>query len=113
VAGAANNQLDREETHGWQLKERGIVYAPDDVINAGGLISVATELEGYPQERALAQVSGIDETLLALLELSAYEQIPTHQAANRFAEERLRRVGALKLRYGRSWDLLRRRRTGR
>jgi leucine dehydrogenase len=112
VAGAANNQLDQEEKYGWQLKERGIFYAPDYVINAGGLINVANGLEGYPQERALAQVSGIYETLLTLFELSEHENIPTSQAANRFAEERLHRVGALKLRYGRSRDVLRRRRTG-
>jgi leucine dehydrogenase len=112
VAGAANNQLSQEERHGWQLKERGIFYAPDYVINAGGLISVTNELEGYPQERALAQVHGIYETLLTLFELSEHENIPTYQAANRFAEERLRRVGALKLRYGQSRDILRRRRTG-
>jgi leucine dehydrogenase len=112
VAGAANNQLAQEERHGWQLKERGIFYAPDYVINAGGLISVANELEGYPQERALAQVYGIYETLLRLFELSEYENIPTYQAANRFAEERLRRVGALKLRYGQARDILRRRRAG-
>jgi leucine dehydrogenase len=112
VAGAANNQLEEEERHGWQLKERGIFYAPDYVINAGGLISVINELEGYPQERALAQVRGIYETLLTLFELSEHENIPTYQAANRFAEERLRRVGALKLRYGQSRDILRRRRTG-
>jgi leucine dehydrogenase len=112
VAGAANNQLDQEEKHGWQLKERGILYAPDYVINAGGLISVANELEGYPQERALAQVCGIYETLLRLIELSEHENLPTYQAANWFAEERLRRVGALKLRYGQARDILRRRRTG-
>jgi hypothetical protein len=57
-------------------------------------------------------VQGIYETLLTLFELSEHENIPTYQAASRCAEERLRRVGALKLRYGQARDILRRRRTG-
>ena len=91
VAGAANNQL-LEPRHGAALHARGILYAPDYVINAGGLISIAEELRsaGYDRGRALAKVQTIAETLTEVFERSAREGTPTNLIADRLAEERIR-----------------------
>ncbi|MBI5216700.1 MAG: Glu/Leu/Phe/Val dehydrogenase [Ignavibacteriae bacterium] len=89
VAGAANNQLADEQTHGMKLLERGILYAPDYVINAGGLISVANQLDGNTYEQAKKQIEGIYETLRNIFRISHEKQLPTFQAANHLAEERL------------------------
>ncbi|MCL6631239.1 MAG: leucine dehydrogenase [Alicyclobacillus herbarius] len=94
IAGSANNQL-AEARHGDQLHEMGILYAPDYVINAGGVINVADELEGYNRERAQAKVERIYDIMLELYEVAERERIPTYQAADRMAEariEQLRRV---------------------
>ncbi len=99
IAGSANNQLADEKKHALMLKEKGIFYAPDYVINAGGLINVANELEGYRQDRALRQAEGIYETLLKVLELSDKEDLPTSVASNKLAEERLTMVRGLKNMY--------------
>jgi leucine dehydrogenase len=99
IAGSANNQLLDEKKHGEVLKQKGILYAPDYVINAGGLINVSNELEGYRQDRALRQAEGIYETLLKVLALSEKEEIPTFAASNRLAEERLQMVRGLKNMY--------------
>lgn len=96
VAGAANNQLLAPE-HAKLLDEAGILYAPDFIINAGGLISVADELRGYDAERTLAQVEGIYHTLRRLFQSAKLERITTSEAANRLAEERIRRVDRIKL----------------
>lgn len=90
VAGGANNQLANEEKHGTMLLDRGILYAPDYVINAGGLINVAQELEGYDKERAMTKASKIFDTLLQVFEIARREDIPTNEASNRLAEERIR-----------------------
>ena len=95
VAGAANNQLE-EERHGDVLHEKGILYAPDFVIGAGGLINVANELEGYQQERATKRAKGIYEILSRVLEKSEKENIPTNKAATLLAEERIRQVKRFK-----------------
>ena len=58
IAGSANNVLARDE-HGYALRQLGILYAPDYVVNAGGLINVADELQGYSAERAKAKVEGV------------------------------------------------------
>ncbi|HSA82527.1 MAG TPA: Glu/Leu/Phe/Val dehydrogenase dimerization domain-containing protein [Geminicoccaceae bacterium] len=91
VAGAANNQL-LEDHHGAALHARGILYAPDYVINAGGLINIAEELrpQGYQRERALAKVQAIAQTLTEVFERAERERAPTNQIADRIAEERLR-----------------------
>ncbi|MBI3189164.1 MAG: Glu/Leu/Phe/Val dehydrogenase [Ignavibacteriales bacterium] len=89
VAGAANNQLADEQTHGMKLLERGILYAPDYVINAGGLISVANQLDGNSYEQAKKQIEGIYETLHNIFSISKEKKLPTYQAANHLAEERL------------------------
>ncbi|MCL6597964.1 MAG: leucine dehydrogenase [Alicyclobacillus macrosporangiidus] len=88
VAGSANNQL-AEDRHGDMLHERGILYAPDYVINAGGLINVADELEGYHPERARQKVERIYDIMLNLYDLSQREGIPSHRAADRMAEARI------------------------
>ena len=89
IAGAANNQLARGRVHGPALKERGIVYAPDYVINAGGLINVYGEINGWSPERSKHKAGDIYNTLLRIFELAEAEDISTHDAANRQAEERI------------------------
>ncbi len=96
IAGAANNQLEVESKHGEILKKLGILYAPDYAINAGGLINVANELEGYNRERAFHQAEGIYDTLHIIYDLAEAEDIPTNQAAARVAEKRMENVSKLK-----------------
>jgi leucine dehydrogenase len=94
VAGAANNQLAAPE-HGEQLGELGILYAPDYIINAGGLINVADELRGYDRERAMRRVEQIYRTLREIFKVAKEQRISTAEAANRFALERVQRVGRI------------------
>lgn len=91
IAGSANNQL-KESRHGNIIHEMGIVYAPDYVINAGGVINVADELYGYNRERAMKRVETIYDSLTKIFEISKEENIPTYLAANRLAENRIQRV---------------------
>ncbi len=98
VAGAANNQL-ADERHGLILHERGILYAPDYIINAGGLINVADEIYGYDRERALRKTAAIKEVLLKIFRSARDENIPTNVAADRFAERRIERVGRVRRSY--------------
>lgn len=92
VAGAANNQLDRPE-HGDILKKRGILYAPDYVINAGGLINVYLELEGYSRERAERMTRGIYYNLSSIFNISEEQNISTSKAADYLVEQRLEKIG--------------------
>jgi len=94
VAGAANNVL-AEPRHGDELHARGILYAPDYVINAGGLINVYGELNGWSAERAKRKAGEIYETLIQLFELADNEGIPTHVAADRLAERRIQQIGQI------------------
>jgi len=94
IAGGANNQL-AEERHGDELARRGILYAPDYVINAGGLISVYGELAGWSPERAKRKAAEIYDTLRQLFELAREQGIPTHEAADRLAERRIEQVAGL------------------
>lgn len=96
IAGGANNQLEDENIHGNLVLEKGILYAPDYVINAGGLINVSNELEGYRQDRAMKQAEGIYSILKKIFETSKHESIPTHVASNKIAEERLKSIGEMK-----------------
>jgi leucine dehydrogenase len=91
VAGGANNQL-AEHRHGDELMRRGILYAPDFVINAGGLINVYSELQGYDPVAARNRARGIYDTLLAIFERAEADGIPTYQAAERLAEARILEV---------------------
>lgn len=103
VAGGANNQLLDEQKHNTMLKERGILYAPDYAINAGGLMNVANELEGYKEGRAMKQAEGIYDTLMEIFRIARTENILTTHAANRLAESRIARISPIKQIYaGRS-----------
>ncbi|HET9211556.1 MAG TPA: Glu/Leu/Phe/Val dehydrogenase dimerization domain-containing protein [Thermoanaerobaculia bacterium] len=88
VAGAANNQL-WEEIDGRRLSERGILYAPDYIANAGGVIGGCREILGWSEEEARRRIDGIHDTLLEVLRLAAAEGLPPHAAADRLAEQRL------------------------
>ncbi|ASS77275.1 leucine dehydrogenase [Tumebacillus algifaecis] len=96
VVGSANNQLLDMEKHGALLAMRGILYAPDYLVNAGGLIQVADELQGYVPERVLAKTRGIYEMLLQVYGLAAEQGIPTWLAADRLVEARIERVRDVK-----------------
>jgi leucine dehydrogenase len=91
VAGAANNQL-AEDRHGQDLHDRGILYAPDYVINAGGLINVYNELIGYNREVAMRMARGIHGNMARLFAIARAQSIPTYEAADRLAEERIGRI---------------------
>jgi leucine dehydrogenase len=86
VAGAANNQL-LEARHGEALEARGILYAPDYVANAGGIINGCIELLGWPSSDARRKVEEIYDTLLRVYDIAKTEAIPTYLAADRLAEE--------------------------
>ena len=92
VAGAANNQLLDENRHAAMLAERGIVYAPDYVINAGGIINVSLELEegGYDEQRALKKIDNIHAALVEIFATARAKGITTHAAAQSVAEANLR-----------------------
>jgi leucine dehydrogenase len=94
IAGAANNQL-AQERHGDLLHKRGILYAPDYVINAGGLINVYGELNDWTPEQGRRKAGEIYDTLLQIFELAKDADLPTYQAADRVAERRIGQVGAL------------------
>lgn len=89
VAGAANNQLEQEGVHDIMLKNRNILYAPDFLINAGGLINVYSELKKFDQEKALNKTEEIYNTTISILDKSKKEDISSHSAALSIAQERL------------------------
>lgn len=89
VAGAANNQLEDEKIHGDMIKARGIVYAPDFVINAGGLINVYSEYTGYIREQAFSQTENIYNTLLSIYKTAGEQSINNQEAAIVLAEKRI------------------------
>lgn len=95
VAGAANNVLEDEENHGQMLIDSGILYAPDYVINAGGLINVSGELEGYNEERAHDKASRIYDVILDILDYAEQNDMPTFKASNILAEKRIENVGRI------------------
>jgi leucine dehydrogenase len=96
IAGGANNILEDENIHGQQLIDKGVVYAPDYVINAGGLINVANELEGYDHDRASQQVTRIYDTMLDILRYSKEHNLPSIQASNILAKKRIENIGKVK-----------------
>lgn len=95
IAGAANNVL-KEERHGDLLEQKGILYTPDFVINAGGVINVADELQGYSRERAFQRVAGIYENVQKVFEIAKRDKIPTYKAAEVMAEERMNKIAQIK-----------------
>lgn len=89
IAGAANNQLAVEGVHGKILQERGIAYAPDFLINAGGIINVYGEIAGYGKEEALRRTENIYNTTLEIFHEAETHNITTHQAAMQIAQRRI------------------------
>ncbi|MCB0494738.1 MAG: Glu/Leu/Phe/Val dehydrogenase [Cyclobacteriaceae bacterium] len=100
IAGGANNQLQDEKRHGYMLLDYGITYAPDFLINAGGLINVGSEYYGnYSRERSMTQTEGIYDTCMRIYNLADAEGISTQEAAIKIAEQRIESIGKVKLSY--------------
>lgn len=97
ISGAANNQLADEQKHGMAVMEKGILYAPDYAINAGGVINCFSEVSGLSLEWSHQKAGEIYQTIYQILERSKNEGIPSYQIANRMAEERIERNGGLNL----------------
>jgi valine dehydrogenase (NAD+) len=95
VCGGANNQLAHPGVDK-QLAERGILYAPDYVVNSGGVIQGADEIEGFDMERARAKATGIFDTTRKIFQIAGEEGVPPAVAADRLAEERMSEVGRLR-----------------
>lgn len=98
IAGAANNQL-AEARHDKALTAKGILYAPDYVANAGGLIQVCDELEGYIKERAFRKAAAIYDRLLDIFARARKDGITTDEAANRMVEQRLEEISSVRRNY--------------
>jgi len=96
VAGSANNQLEDEERHGRMLHEKDILYAPDYIINAGGVIQVIDEIQGYNPERVRMKTERIYDRLLQIFEMAKKEGILPLEAAKRYAESRIRELSRIK-----------------
>ena len=92
VAGAANNQLENEQLHSKLLKSKGILYCPDYVINAGGLINVYNEMIGYEEDKAFKQLNGIYDTLLEIFNIAEQQDINNFEAAQKLAEQRIKKA---------------------
>lgn len=99
IAGSANNQLADEDLHGQMLLERGIVYAPDYLINAGGMISSYSELSGYSKKRTMQLAENIYEVTRGVLKKSVADNIPTNKAADIIAEQRISDIKNIKASY--------------
>jgi len=102
IVGSANNQLATDED-AERIAERGIVYAPDFVVNAGGLINVYDELQGYSKMRAMHRVDSIFDATKRILEMSKEEAITPNRAAVKVADKRIKEIGDLR-RFRRSGD---------
>jgi len=89
IAGAANNQLANENTHGELLQKKEIVYAPDFLINAGGIINVYAEIEGYGRDQIITKTENIYNTTLDILHRAKATNVTTNQAAVAIAEDRI------------------------
>lgn len=89
IAGAANNQLANEQVHGRMLQEKGILYAPDFLINAGGIINVYGEIVGYGKEEAMKRTENIYNTTLEIFAFAEANNVTTHQAAMSVAQQRI------------------------
>jgi leucine dehydrogenase len=99
IAGSANSQLEDEQVHGKMLLEKGILYAPDYVINAGGLINLYSEIAGFNKKHTLQLTENIYEAVRNVLKLSKAENIPTSEAANKIAEKRIADIKKIKTSY--------------
>ncbi|HEY1024944.1 MAG TPA: Glu/Leu/Phe/Val dehydrogenase [Sphingobacteriaceae bacterium] len=99
IAGAANNQLADEQVHGKMLLDRGIMYAPDYLINAGGLINCYSEIAGFSKKRTMQLAENIYDATRNVLRKSKAENIPAIEAANKIAEKRIEDVKKIKASY--------------
>lgn len=99
IAGSANNQLEDEALHGKMLLEKGILFAPDYVINAGGIINCYSELMGFSKKRTLQLTENIYEATRNVLKLSKTENISTIEAANKIVEKRIADINKVKSSY--------------
>lgn len=97
IAGSANNQLAQEEKHSQMLKDKGILYAPDYLINSGGLMSCYSEIAGYSASRTLQLTENIYDMTRSILQKSKEENITSLQAANELAEERIKAIQKIKM----------------
>jgi len=96
IAGAANNQLKEEKKHGEAVLKKGIIYAPDFVINAGGLINCYTEVKGLTSDWGMQNAENIYNTIASILNESAETKAPTYLVANRMAERRIESIAKIK-----------------
>lgn len=96
VCGSANNQL-AENRHGNELEARGMIYAPDYAVNAGGLMNVSIELEGYNRERAMRMTRNIYYNIKRIYDIAERDGIASWEAADRMGEERIEKMGRVKL----------------
>lgn len=96
IAGAANNQLADEQIHGKLLAEKGILYAPDYLINAGGLINCYSEIAGFSKKRTMQLAENIYDATRNVLKKSKTEKISTIEAANKIAEKRIEDIKKIK-----------------
>ena len=99
IAGAANNQLADEQLHGRMLLEKGIMYAPDYLINAGGLINCYSEIARFSKKRTMQLAENIYDATRNVLKKSKAENIPTSEAANKIAEKRIEDIKKIKASY--------------
>jgi leucine dehydrogenase len=99
IAGSANNQLEDEHIHGQMLLKKGVLFAPDYVINAGGIINCYSELMGFSKKRTLQLTENIYEATRNVLKLSKTESISTIDAANKIAEKRIADIKKVKSSY--------------
>ncbi|HVW14233.1 MAG TPA: Glu/Leu/Phe/Val dehydrogenase [Mucilaginibacter sp.] len=99
IAGSANNQLEDEHEDGRKLLEKGILFAPDYVINAGGVINCYSELMGFSKKRTMQLTENIYEATRNVLKLSKAENISTIEAANKIAEKRIADIKKVKSTY--------------
>ncbi len=98
IAGAANNQL-KEDRHGNIIREKGILYAPDYLINAGGLMNVSIEYEGWSDEKSKRMVDTIYDKTIEIFKISEEQNIPVHQATDLLAEKRIESLKNIKSNY--------------
>ena len=92
VCGGANNQLKDESKHAGMLRDRKIMYAPDYVVNSGGLMNVASEVEGYDRAKVMRQAEGVYDITMNIIKTAEERNMLTIEASNAIAEERLRQV---------------------
>jgi leucine dehydrogenase len=96
ICGAANNQLANEAI-GDEVEKRGILYTPDYAVNAGGVMNVSLEIDGYNRERAMRMMRTIYVNVGRIFQIAKRDSIPTYKAADRMAEERIASIGRIKL----------------